>query len=48
MIRITTAFLCLFPFVTSPAQAGEVFGCVFAHAVETPRSLNSGSGGADL
>lgn len=34
--------------ISSPAQAGEVFGGVFAHAVDTPLSLNTGEGGADI
>lgn len=48
MIRTSTAFLCLFLCVASPARAGELFGGVFAHAIETPLSLDSGEGGADL
>lgn len=48
MIRITTALLCLALFATSPVRAGELFGGVYAHAVETPLSLSSGEGGADL
>lgn len=31
-----------------PAQAGEVFGGLYAHAVHTPFSLDSGEGGADI
>ena len=34
--------------LTAPAHAGEVFGGVYAHAVETPLSLNSGESGADI
>jgi len=32
----------------SPAHAGEVFGGLYAHAVATPFSLDSGEGGADI
>lgn len=34
--------------ISAPAQAGEVFGGVFAHAVDTPLSLDSGEGGVDI
>lgn len=33
---------------TAPAQAGEVFGGLYAHAVDTPFSLDTGEGGADI
>lgn len=33
---------------TGPAHAGEVFGGLYAHAVHTPFSLDSGEGGADI
>lgn len=33
---------------SAPAQAGELFGGLYAHAVDTPLSLDSGEGGADL
>lgn len=32
----------------APAHAGEVFGGLYAHAVDTPLSLDSGEGGADI
>jgi len=36
-------------FASSPAQAGEVFGGLYAHAVDTPLSLDSEyEGGADV
>lgn len=34
--------------ISAPAQAGEVFGGLYAHAVDTPLSLDSGEGGADI
>ena len=43
----------LFPLVTlcaacaAPASAGEVFGGVYAHAVETPFTFDTGEGGVD-
>lgn len=33
---------------TASAQAGELFSGVYAHAVDTPLSLDSGEGGADV
>jgi hypothetical protein len=32
----------------APAHAGEVFVGIYAHAVDTPLSLSSGEGGADI
>lgn len=32
----------------APAHAGELFAGLYAHAVETPLSLNSGESGADI
>ncbi len=34
--------------VSAPANAGEVFGGLYAHAVDTPLSLDSGESGADI
>ena len=34
--------------LAAPAHAGEVFGGIYAHAVDTPLSLDSGEGGADI
>lgn len=34
--------------LAAPARAGELFGGVYAHAVDTPLSLDSGEGGADI
>lgn len=34
--------------LAAPAEAGELFGGLYAHAVETPLSLNSGEGGVDI
>lgn len=48
MIRNATALLCLSLFVASPAHAGELFGGVYAHAVDTPLSLSSGESGVDI
>lgn len=48
MIRKTFALLCLSLTVTAPAQAGELFGGVYVHAVDTPLSLSSGETGADV
>ena len=31
-----------------PAQAGELFGGVYAHAVDTPFTFDTGEGGADV
>jgi hypothetical protein len=31
-----------------PAQAGEVFGGLYAHAVDTPFTFDTGEGGADV
>lgn len=32
----------------TPAQAGEVFGGLYAHAVDTPFTFETGEGGADV
>lgn len=32
----------------APLHAGEIFGGIYAHAVDTPLSLDSGEGGADV
>lgn len=52
MIRHAIALLCLSVFVGSPApahaQAGELFGGVYAHAVDTPLSFDVEEGGADI
>ncbi|MBX9897494.1 MAG: acyloxyacyl hydrolase [Qipengyuania sp.] len=50
MAKKTTPALvgALSALVCAPTQAGEVFGGLYAHAVETPLSLNSGEGGADI
>ena len=44
------AFLCpaLLVLVTAPAQAGEVFGGVYAHDVKLPTDKSGIEGGADL
>ena len=42
------AFAALPLSTAAPARAGEVFGGILAHAVETPWSLSTGEGGADL
>jgi lipid A 3-O-deacylase len=34
--------------LAAPAHAGEVYGGVYAHAVDTPFTLESGEGGVDL
>ena len=34
--------------LATPAHAGEVFGGVYAHAVDTPLSLGTGESGADI
>ena len=44
----TASLAALLVLAPTAAQAGEVFGGVYAHAVETPLSLNSGEAGADL
>ncbi len=34
--------------LAAPAQAGELFGGVYAHAVDTPFTLDTGEGGVDV
>ncbi|WP_120716610.1 acyloxyacyl hydrolase [Tsuneonella amylolytica] len=34
--------------VAAPAHAGEIYGGVYAHGVDTPFTLDSGEGGMDL
>mgnify|MGYP000029330001 CR=1 FL=1 len=49
IVKITlAAAAALTALAAPPAQAGEIFGGIYAHAVETPLSLNSGEGGADI
>jgi lipid A 3-O-deacylase len=48
MIRNAIALPCLSLSLVVPAHAGEVFGGIHAHAVDTPFSLDSGEGGADI
>lgn len=49
MIRNAFAALAAtFASLSAPAHADEIFGGAYAHAVETPFSLDSGEGGADL
>ena len=50
MIRQTAALLCLPLAATAlaPAHAGEIFGGIYAHAVDTPLSFDTGEGGADI
>lgn len=40
--------LCLSLAAASPAWAGELFGGVYSHGVDTPLSFDTGEGGADL
>lgn len=42
------AFTAALGALAAPAQAGEIFGGIYAHAVDTPLSLDSGEGGADI
>lgn len=42
------AALALAPAATAPVAAGEVFGGVYAHGVETPFTFDTGEGGADV
>lgn len=49
MIRNAFLALAALPaLAAAPADAGEVFGGIYAHAVDTPLSLDSGEGGVDL
>lgn len=48
MIRMIAILPCLMLMAASPANAGELFGGVYAHAVDTPLSLETGEGGADI
>ncbi len=48
MTRKIAIALCTLLGCASSARAGEIFGGVYAHAVDTPLSLDSGESGADL
>ena len=48
MQKSLMAAMLAFGFVATPAQAGEVFGGLYAHAVDTPFSLDTGEQGADV
>ncbi len=48
MIRRTLVTIALTVISAAPASAGEVFAGLYAHAVETPLSFNTGEGGADI
>ena len=49
MARIhLTLFALALPLAAAPAQAQEVFGGVYVHAVDTPLSLDTGEPGADI
>ncbi len=49
MLRATTAaVIAAFASVAMPAHAGELYGGVYKHAVDTPFTLDSGEGGIDL
>ncbi|WP_095012107.1 acyloxyacyl hydrolase [Tsuneonella mangrovi] len=46
-IAAAAAIFALVP-LAAPAHAGEVYGGVYAHAVDTPFTLETGEGGTDL
>ncbi len=49
MIRpILAAAFAAIALATPPAHAGELYGGVYKHAVDTPFTLDSGEGGVDL
>ncbi len=48
MIRYATLAAIAGAFVAVPAHAGEVYGGVYDHAVDTPFTLDTQEGGADL
>lgn len=46
--RIVLVLATALGVLAAPARAGEIFGGVYAHAVDTPLSLDTGEGGADI
>ena len=47
-MRHIVAAAALFGVSAAPAHAGELFGGVYAHAVDTPFTFDTGEGGADV
>ena len=47
-VRRLAAFVLPAALLASPAAAQEVYGGVYAHAVDTPFTFDTGEGGADL
>lgn len=48
MIGKSAALVCLLLAAAPPARAGELFGGIYAHAVDTPLSLSNGESGTDI
>ncbi|OBX17659.1 hypothetical protein A9995_15325 [Erythrobacter sp. QSSC1-22B] len=48
MQRSLLAAVLVIGLIGTPAQAGEVFGGLYAHAVDTPFTLDTGEEGADI
>src|SRR4051794_40323305 len=46
--RLPLYFALLAAAATTPAHAGEVFGGVYAHAVDTPLTKSQAEGGVDV
>lgn len=47
-LSLATIILLIGAGVAAPAQAGELFGGVYAHAVDTPFTFDTGEGGVDI
>ena len=47
-MRLFLAAAMLFGLSATPAHAGELFGGIYAHAVDTPFTFDTGEGGADV
>ena len=46
--RLIVTFALALPLAVAPAQAQEIFGGVYVHAVDTPLSLDTGEHGTDI
>lgn len=47
-MRLLPVAACLAAALAAPAQAEEVFGGIYAHAVDTPFTFDTGEGGVDV
>lgn len=48
MQKMALAIACAIGLTGTPAEAGEVFGGLFVHAVDTPFTFDTGEEGADI